>query len=151
MVKARRNQAFRQAPWRLQIRTTGETLLWLTAMLVVGGMYLAVSAKVAQAGRQVLSLESQRSELLRQRNELSARLAELTSPEQMLPRAAELGFKPAGPDVIIYVTVEGYAPQAPFIAPRPPASPDPGQGDLSPAYTETLGQWFTRWLSGAGG
>ncbi len=40
----RRFQAFKQAPWRVQIRLTSGSMLPLIALLIIGGMYLAVNA-----------------------------------------------------------------------------------------------------------
>jgi len=150
-VRKRRTQAFRQAPWRLQVRWTGRTMLWVVLCLTVGGMYLAVNAKVARAGREVLTLQSRQSDLERENAELTADLAELTAPDLMLARAASVGFKPAGPPDVSYIEVEGYQAPAAFVAPRPPASIELGQGMLSPAYTETLGEWLVRWLGIGGG
>ena len=142
----RRRQAFRQAPWRVQVRSTSSTLLLLLGLLAVGAMYLAVSAKLAEAGRRVLVLESRRSELMHQNALLTARLAEMTAPEVMLARATSLGFEPAGPDDIEYVVVDGEALGEAFVAPRPPGTYSQGFSGLSPAFTETLGEWFTRWM-----
>jgi hypothetical protein len=147
----RRTQAFRQAPWRLRIRWTSRTLLAVVVFLVVSGLYLAVNAKLARAGREVLSFESHRSELERVNGELTTDLAELTSPAVMGEKAAGLGFKPAGAGDVLYLPVDGYVPPSAFVAPRPPASDSRGQSMLSPAYTETLGEWISRWLGGWGG
>lgn len=142
----RRRQAFRQAPWRVQVRSTSSTLLLLLALLAIGAMYLAVSAKVAEAGRRVLVLESRRSELMHENALLTARLAEMTAPQVMMARATDLGFQPAGPNDIEYVTVQGYRPADAFVAPRPPGTFWEDGTGLSPAFTETLGEWFTRWM-----
>ncbi len=133
MRRKRRRQAFKLAPWRGQLQSAGSAMLWVVALLLVGGMYLAVSAKVARAGRMVLALEDQRRELQRSNAELSARLAELTSPEILLGKADGMGFRPARPEEIEYLTVEGYVPEAPFVAPRPPAATSFGDPRLSPA------------------
>lgn len=109
-------------------------------------MYLAVSAKLAEAGRRVLVLESRRTELMHQNALLTARLAEMTAPEVMLARAVALGFEPAGPEDIEYVAVDGEGSGDPFVAPRPPGTNSRALGGLSPAFTETLGEWFTRWM-----
>ncbi len=126
-------------------------MLWVVALLTVGGMYLAVNAKVARAGRLVLSLEARRSELQRLTSELTAELAEITSPGRMLERATAMGFRPVRPDQIEYIPVEGYAPESAFVAPQPPASPGSGEPRLSPAYTETLGEWIQGLLRLQGG
>jgi hypothetical protein len=121
-------------------------LLLLLGLLGIGAMYLAVSAKVAEAGRRVLTLESRRDQLMRANSLQTARLAELTAPEVMLARATGLGFEPAGPDDIEYLQIEGLAPGEPFVAPRPPGMYLEGLSGLSPAFTETLGEWISRWM-----
>jgi hypothetical protein len=64
----------------------------------------------------------------------------------MLAKAWALGFHAAGPDDVLYLRIDGYVPPAEFVAPRPPATEDDGQAMLSPAYTETLGDWLMRWI-----
>ncbi len=126
-------------------------MLIAIVFLVVSGVYLAVNARLARAGREVLTLEERRTELLRLTSELSAELASRTAPETMIARAANLGFHAAGPDDVLFITIDGYIPPSDFIAPRPPATDDDGQAMLSPAYTETLGDWLTRWVGSPGG
>ena len=125
-------------------------MLLVIILLVVSGVYLAVNARLAKAGRDVLSLEKQRSELLRVTSELSADLATRTAPETMMARAASLGFHAAQPEDVLFLTVDGYMPPADFVAPRPPTAPDDVQAMLSPAYTETLGEWLMRWIGSPG-
>ena len=125
-------------------------MLLVIVILVVSGVYLAVNARLAKAGRDVLSLEKQRSELLRVTSELSADLATRTAPETMMARAASLGFHAAQPEDVLFLTVDGYMPPADFVAPRPPSAPDDVQAMLSPAYTETLGEWLMRWFGSPG-
>lgn len=150
-MRRRRKQAFRQAPWRLQVRLTSGAVLPVITLLVVAGIYLAVNAKVATAGREVLTLEDRRADLQRSNAELMTTLAQLTSPARLMERATAAGFRPAGPDEIDYVVVDGYAPPPDFIAPSPPSSPSEGMTALSPAFTETLGEWLSRRLGGGGG
>ncbi|MGD8813173.1 MAG: hypothetical protein PVI78_01710 [Anaerolineales bacterium] len=143
-----RRQAAKQAPWRVQIRSTSGIVMWLIILLVVGGVYLAVNAKMARLGREVLVMESQRTDLRRRNAELTSQLAALTAPDRMLELATGLGFHLARQDEIDYVVVEGYQPEDPFVAPRPPSWDSSGSVTLSPAYSETLGQWLKRFLSG---
>jgi hypothetical protein len=152
VVKRRKIQAYKQAPWRVQLRFTGNSLLPLIGLLIIGGLYLAISARLAKTGREVLELENERDTLARQQAELTATLAELNSPERMVERALALGFKPVGPDEVEYILVEGYEAPDPFVAPQPPNPSGVGEGSLSPAYTETLGTWLSRHLGlGDGG
>ncbi|MEE9513924.1 MAG: hypothetical protein V3V46_07590 [Anaerolineales bacterium] len=146
-VKKRRKQAFKLTPWRSRLRITSRTVLTAIVLLIIGGLYLAVNARVARSGRNVLILQSGRAELQRQIAELTATLAELTTPERMLERALTLGFRPAELGDIEYIVVAGYVPPDPFVAPTPPNSTTERDGGLSPAYTETLGDWISRLVS----
>ncbi|MFV1859477.1 MAG: hypothetical protein ACC647_09010 [Anaerolineales bacterium] len=141
-------QAFKQAPWRLQILNTSRTALWIVGLVVIGGVYLAVNAKVASAGRELLVLEGRYESLVRINGELNASYAGLTSPGVMMERAAYLGFRPALPDEVQYLTVEGFENKNEFEAPRPLTSEEDRQGMLSPSYTETLGEWLSRFAIG---
>ena len=143
-MRTGRRQAFRQAPWRILQQSTGNTLLGLVALLVIAGMYLAVNARLAQAGRELLSLEERRADLMRETARLGATLADLTTPQRMLERAAALGFQPAHANDLEFVVIEGYAVPEGFRAPAPIGSPVMPSGGLSPAYTETLADWALR-------
>lgn len=142
----RRKRAFRQAPWRVQVRLTGGVALPVVGLLIVAGMYLAVNAKVAEAGRQVLVLERRREELQRMNAQMLTELAQMTSPERLLERAASMGFQPVRPDEIEYLAVPGWTPPPDFAAPIPPGSGRATTVGLSPAFTETWGEWLSRWL-----
>ena len=123
-------------------------MLGVIGLLVLGGVYLAVNAKVARAGRELLVLEGRREALQRANSELGAALAAATAPEIMRARAAYLSFHPAGPDDVQYLFIEGYAGEPGFDPPRPLSSLADRRSMLSPAYTETLGEWLARWLEG---
>lgn len=151
MSQGKVKHASRRTSWRPGKGSTGGTLLLIVTLLGVGGLYLAVSAKAADVGRDVLTLENRREDLQQANEELTAKLAELTAPERMMARASELGFRPAGPNDVEFVPVDGFQEQSPFVAPRPPSSGEIGSTMLSPAYTETLGEWFTRVLGDGGG
>lgn len=151
MARRRKAHAFKQAPWRLQMRFSGNTMLAVIALLTVGGMYLAINARLARAGRRVLELQDERANLIRQFEEYASNLAEMTSPDQMLEHARALDFEPAGSADVRYVTVEGYRDSDPFVAPLPPSVGSSGEQTLSPAYTETLGEWLKRWFSSDSG
>lgn len=140
----RKRQARRRSPIRVAWNSTGGSLLVIITLLGVGGMYLAVNAAVAEAGRKVLILEDQREELMQRNAELTSQLARLMAPETMMARAMEMGFRPARPAEIDYLVVDGYRPPDEFVAPQPPLEVDSGDGGLSPSYSETIGDWFSR-------
>jgi hypothetical protein len=142
----RSSQARKQGSWRSQVRITSRTVLPVIALFLISGLYLAVNSRVAREGRKVLEFQTQMEELERQISDLTANLAELTTPKQMLEMAYELGFRPAEMGDIMYVIVPDYQRAEPFVAPKPASSLGSKDAGLSPAYTETLGEWMSRWL-----
>ena len=112
----KKNQASKKTSWRKSLRITSKTVMAIVALLIVGGLYLAVNARVARLGRDVLDMQNEKAELERQTAELHSRLAELTMPDKMMERALELGFRPAEMDDIQYVVVDGYVDPDPFVA-----------------------------------
>ena len=143
-MRSARTQAFRQAPWRNFRQFTGNTLVGLVGLLVLAGMYLAVNSRLAEAGRELLTYEAKRAELLRQTTLLASQVADLTSPERLLERASSMGFHPAHAKDTEFIVIEGYQPPSGFRAPPPLGSPVQPKGGLSPAYTETLAEWMLR-------
>jgi hypothetical protein len=119
-------------------------LLGLVGLLLLAGMYLAVNGRLADAGRELLTLEDRRAELVRTTTLLASHLADLTSPERLLERAASIGFHPAHAKDTEFIVIDGYVPPGDFRAPPPLGSPVQPSGGLSPAYTETLAEWMVR-------
>jgi hypothetical protein len=127
---------------------TGTTALLVVALVVAAGLYLAVNAKVANAGRTLLTLEARRDDLERENAELMTFFAQITSPDRLLERAVSLGFRPANPGEIDFFPAQGVRPDPDFLAPQPPSSHNEHQTGLSPAFTETLGDWLARLIGG---
>lgn len=132
--------------WRGILRSTGSTMLWTTILLVLGGMYLAVSAKAAKVGRRVLNLESQHNQLQLEYDELNAAYAELTSPDRMRTLAQSMGFRDAVPADVDYINIEGIDSLGEFILPAPGSLRQSANPGLSPAYSETLFDALRRWF-----
>lgn len=133
-------------PWRSILRSTGSTMLWTMILLVLGGMYLAVSAKAAKVGRTVLNLESQHNQLQLEYDELNAAYAAITSPDRMRTLAQSMGFREAVPADVDYIQVEGIENLGEFIAPAPSSLRRAGNPGLSPAYSETLVDALRKWF-----
>jgi len=65
-----------------------------------------------------------------------------------MEQAAYLGFRPALPSEVVYLKVDGIKIKSEFEAPRPLSSEEARPGMLSPSYTETLGEWLSRFAIG---
>jgi hypothetical protein len=127
-------------------RSTGSGMLWLMILLVLGGLYLSVSAKTAQLGREVIVQTDEVRQKTLIRNEKSAQLAELTSPSRMRVRAESKGYRDANLNDIAYSPLESAILEMDFIAPAPDTYIKDHNQLLSPAYTETLVDGVRRWL-----
>ncbi len=80
-------QAYKQAPWRRQIRSLGYSLLPVIALVVVAALHLIISAQSAEAGLQIMDMHYQEEEILRQIANQRTELAFSTSYKKMLARA----------------------------------------------------------------
>jgi hypothetical protein len=135
-------QAYRQAPWRVQLQWIGGFLLVLVVGMLISGVYLYVSANAIAAGTRIHDLELEREALQIQLADLRTELAYQNSAAVMRSRASEAGYRQATQEETVYISVEGYpGRQFAFLAPPP--------GDLvnqsyliKPAYKQSLWEWL---------
>lgn len=109
-MKNRLLQAYKQAPWRVQMQWIGLFLLALVLVAALTGLYLSISSKAAAAGRSIQSLETQIEDINNEINELTADLAAAESTARMMTRAKELGFTLLDPQTAVYLKIPGYVP-----------------------------------------
>ena len=103
------NQAFQQAPWRVQLQTLGMVLLGFVTVAMVASIYLNVSAQTAAAAIETESLSYSRDTMQRQIASLRTEIGIITSAREMSKRAGELGFILPGAESSHYLLVDGYA------------------------------------------
>lgn len=142
-------QAYRQAPWRVQLQWIGLFLLGLIAVALVAGIYLNVSARASSYGRDIQQLENQSDQIQRNIADLQTRLAMLTSASVMQKRAEDLGFQPIDSGSLLYVNVPVNVDREPAVL-----APPPGPGMVSPpiiqsSYTQSLWDWLFEGLTRA--
>jgi cell division protein FtsL len=135
-------QAYRQAPWRVQMQWIGLFLLCLAVLVMVGGVYLSISAQAATAGLQIQDYEGQRESLQRDIADLRSQVAYQTSASQMESRAKELGFEQPDMDKVQYVVIPGYVPRQTIILVPPEAPTLAKKQILKPVYTQSLWEWM---------
>lgn len=131
-------QAYRQAPWRVQLQWIGLFLLMLVVGMLIAGVYVYVSGRAAETGARIKSLELEREGLAIRIADLRTQLALLNSSQVMLERAEKLGFRPVQREDLVYLPVEGVSVrEVVFLAPPPAAVPRENKL-LRPAYTQSL-------------
>jgi len=131
--------AYKQAPWRLQIRNMSWVLVVLVAFVIVAITNLNISAKTYAAGIEIQGLEREKERVNHDIADMKNQLGSLTSMATMAERAQESGY--VGSVEIVYLPIPGYQ--------EPPLEMDiPGSGEkkknnlLKPAYTESLWDLF---------
>ncbi len=136
------NQAFKQAPWRLQVQSVGIFLGALVAVLLIASVYLSISGRAAAAGLSAYQMNLQRQDLERQIADRKAQIAIQTSAASMEVRARDMGFTRINPSEAVYVSVPGYAgKQAAVLAP-PPGIVESDNIIIKSVYRQSLWDWL---------
>jgi hypothetical protein len=106
------------------------------------GLFIFTGAQAAEAGLRVQSLIRERDRLMRQLESQESELTQQQSEEWIRQRAAELGFVPAGPKDLDYLSVPNEAPAAPVSVSPTSFLYTSESISLAPAYRETLLEWL---------
>ena len=130
--------AYRQAPWRVQVQWLLIFLLALLLVAFIAAIYLSVSAKSANTGREIQSFQMDMEVFERENADLETQLAQLTSASQMQKRAKELGFVPIEPGSEVYLVIPGYAGRQPAVLAPPPGPGMVPTPLIQPIYTQSL-------------
>jgi hypothetical protein len=141
-MKNRILQAYKQAPWRIQLQWIGLFLLGLVLIASITGIYLSISAQAAASGRKIQSLERQITNINNEIAELTADLAVANSIENMQSRAEALGFVPLNPREAVYLEVPGYNPHAELVLAPPRVNIITESPTLLSSYRTSLWDWL---------
>ena len=135
-------QAFKQAPWRTQIRLVGLFLLSLVVILLVASVYLSISGRAAAAGLSAYQMNLQRLDLERQIADRKSQIAILTSADIMEARAKEMGFERIDPAEAVYVEVPGYSGRQSVVLAPPPGVQESEPALVKQLYRQSLWDWL---------
>ena len=134
------SRAFKQAPWRVQTQVIATLAVMAVVIVALGGMYLAEASGAATAGRDVQSLQDQKTALNFAIDRQEAGLAEAKSLTRLEARARELGYAPALSAQMEFLVVSGYPGTQ-------TAAAVPVTEDVVLDYNESLGAAVAHWLS----
>jgi len=143
-MKKRILQAYKQAPWRIQIQWIGLFLLALVLIASITGIYLSISAQAAASGRRIQSLERQISNINNEIAELTANLAKANSVDNMKSRAEALGFIPLNPHEAVYLETPGYNPHADLMLAPPRVNIISESPTVLSSYKISLWDWLAQ-------
>lgn len=131
-------QAYKQAPWRIQLRSIGLYLVPVIAIALVTVIYLNISAQAATAGLKIQELRIEEESVSRSIANQRTQYAWLTSFTTMKARAEKLGYVLMDPHAAIYLTIPAY-PGRETILMAPLPSPDVSLSTLAdPRFQQSL-------------
>ena len=137
-------QTYIQAPWRKQLQILGLFSLILVLIALVALLYLNVSARAAQAGRQIQKMQEDIEALDIEIEDMQSRLSMILSAEEMEQRALGMGFFLLESADVLYLKVPGYVEQRTVIL-APPSERVISSAPVMPfEYTESLFDWLSR-------
>jgi cell division protein FtsL len=141
--------AYKQAPWRVQRQYVGAFLLAVVGVSMIAALYLQVTARAAQAGREIQEMRVEITTVQRTNADLETQLAKLTSTAEMQRRAVEMGYRPVKPGELDYVAVPGFVAPEPAILLAAEDVTDYSQS-LPTEYTQSLIEWFDNRVKAGG-
>lgn len=135
---------YSQAPWRRQSQIVGLILVIVVFSILFATIYLHISARTAEVGRQIQIMQNEIDELDRMNEDLRSQLALIRSSEEMEGRARALGFRPVQMDEITFLSVPGYVEPQVFVFQHQQEVELPAVTKLPDEYTESLFDWMRR-------
>ncbi len=148
MEKAiRYTQAYTQAPWRKQLRGIGVFLAIVLVLVLLGSLFISVTARTATLGREIQRRRQEMESLEYEIAQMRSELAVLTSAARMRERAEALGFRPVGPDEVLYVPVPGYAGKPDVALATPARTVVSTRPVISPAFTRSWVDWLAQQIN----
>lgn len=124
-----------------QSQAVAVLILLAVVSLIIGGLYLAQSTTNITTVRDIDQLRTERNNLVRENERLKAQIARFRGIDNLMTRAAALGFEEANRDDIQYVIVDGYEFAQPTAVPTQ-VLPTP----TTTNYEENFAGWLERQL-----
>ena len=138
----KRKQAYKQAPWRRQLRSVGMSLMPVIALAVVISIYLIISAEAAAAGLEIMDMHYEEEDILRVIANHRTELAWKTSYTTMKERAEEAGYETAPEEAIHFMTIPGYQGQNTALLAVMPDSENTLGPIVNEYYQQSLWDWI---------
>lgn len=147
MVQKTLQQAYQQAPWRKATRKGMLFLILAFLSVLLVWISLTISVESAEAAIEISRLEKQKEFLEYKIASLNTEIALQSSASVMEERAKLLGYRPATPEEIVYMTVPGYpGKQTTLVLPPPPSSQEETI-ILKSSYHQSLSDWLFQGLA----
>ena len=109
-----KRQAYRQKPWRTQMKWISQLLLAAFLFALGSALYLGLASQVAAVSQRYRDLQNARIVLQKNIASLESDLARKQSAASLAPRMEEMLFEHYDVDEVVFLPVEGYAAEEGF-------------------------------------
>ena len=133
-------QAYRQAPWRNQLKWIATFLLGVIVIVLVAGLYLSISAQSVAIGLEIQAKNQDKIVYEQDIADLNNQLGDLTSGPAMLARAKELHYDYVNPSDIEYILVQGYSGRKTASLAPQTSQVEYSEPTLNPEYTRSFSE-----------
>ncbi|NSW51073.1 MAG: hypothetical protein HPY85_01030 [Anaerolineae bacterium] len=142
-----KKQAYKQKPWRSQVKWISQVLMAALFLLLASLIYLELAGEATNVSQQMIALQQAKIELQEKIASQQSELARYRSTQSMKPRMEAMGFKRYTYEKVVYVMVPGYQPN--FDIQLAPAASQQAidRPIIRSAYTESLWDWLNEHLS----
>ena len=134
-------QAYKQAPWRVQLQWLGYSMALIVLLGLIGWVYTDITARSGKVGREIQAMQTEILAAQRTNSDLETQIARLTSISTMKERARDLGFQQLSSREIVYLQVSGYYERLPVVLAAPPGPIQATITSLPSEYTQSLFTW----------
>ncbi len=100
----------RQLPWSIDLKTTVRLLIILSAISLIGWLYLGQASGITTSTLKIEKLNREVTLTNQQNAQLALQIAESGSLEHIKQRATDLGYAPTDPANIRYLTINEFPP-----------------------------------------
>lgn len=113
-------QAYKQAPWRVQLLWASRAAVFLLFVFIFAGLYLGINEQITTTGLDIQRLDTEKEDLQRNISSEMSKFASLTSNKEMKQRVDEQKYSFPEEEDVLYIYIPGYiAPQTANLAPLP--------------------------------
>jgi cell division protein FtsB len=133
-------QAYRQAPWRNQLKWIATFLLGVIVVALVAGLYLSISAQAVIMGFEIQGRNQDKVVIQQDIADLRNQLGDLTSDPAMLERAKALHYDYVNPSDIEYILVSGYSGRKTASLAPQSSTEEFSEQTINPEYTSSLSE-----------
>ena len=140
-------QAYKQKPWRSQVKWISRLLLVACFFMLGAAVYLGLAGEATAVSEELRNLELAKIELQEKIASHQSDLARLSTVQELKPKIEEMGFQRYTYQQVVYVVIPGYDASHDFRLAPSPAEHSITQPIIRYTYTQSLWDWLSENLA----